>query len=185
MKNNLGTILGGIALVLSLANSYFIYDMSNNKTNDFSTDPTTGAVTDANGGGMGGGNVNQAAPMNNPNVQGPVQATPPAPSGPPTSISFKNMEHDFGNIKQNTENPYEFVFTNTGKNPLVISDAKGSCGCTVPEYPKDPIAPGATGKIRVVYSPGTQEGQQTKNVTITANTEPQQTVISIKANVKK
>lgn len=184
MKNNLGTILGGIALVLSLANSYFLYDMSNNKTNDFSADQTTGVSPDANA-GMNGNMGQQPSPMNNPNVQGPVEATPPAPSGPPTSISFKKMEHDFGNIKQNTENPYEFVFTNTGKNPLVITDAKGSCGCTVPEYPKEPIAPGATGKIRVVYSPGTQEGQQTKNVTITANTEPQQTVISIKANVKK
>ena len=157
-------------MVVSLANSYFIYDLSKGKPADFTTE--------------------QQGPMsaNIPNNGNPADMTnpaPPVPSGPPTSIAFKKMEHDFGNIKQDTENPYEFEFTNTGKNPLIITDAKGSCGCTVPEYPKEPIAPGATGKIRVVYSPGKQEGSQTKNVTVTANTEPQQTIVTIKANVSK
>lgn len=184
MQNNLGAILGGIALVISLGNSYFLYDLSKGET-DETSEVVTETTADPN---MQNGmqqQQNSMSPMDPSMQQQPQPTAPPAPSGPPTTISFKKMEHNFGNIKQNTENPYEFVFTNTGKNPLVITDAKGSCGCTVPEYPKEPIAPGATGKIRVVYSPGEQEGEQTKNVTITANTEPQQTIITIKANVKK
>lgn len=107
----------------------------------------------------------------------------PENTGPKTSIQFAEMEHDFGTIEQNTTNPKTFTFTNTGNEPLIISDAKGSCGCTVPEYPRQPIAPGETGEIKVVYSPGTQANQQTKSVTITANTEPATTVLRIKANV--
>ena len=103
--------------------------------------------------------------------------------GPKTNIQFTEMEHDFGKIEQNTRNPKTFTFTNTGENPLIISDAKGSCGCTVPQYPREPIAPGETGEIEVVYSPGQQKNQQTKTVTITANTEPATTVLRITADV--
>ncbi|HRN42636.1 MAG TPA: DUF1573 domain-containing protein, partial [Vicingus sp.] len=73
--------------------------------------------------------------------------------------------------------------TNTGSEPLIIENASGSCGCTVPTFPKEPIAPGKTGEIEVVYSPGTQQGAQTKTVTITANTEPITTTLNITANV--
>ena len=83
-----------------------------------------------------------------------------------------------------SENKYVFKFVNTGKEPLMISDAKGSCGCTVPEYPKEPIAPGATGEIKVVYKPGAQQGSQTKTVTVTANTDPPQTLLNISADVQ-
>jgi hypothetical protein len=105
------------------------------------------------------------------------------PKMDPTSISFEKMEHDFGTIEQNTTNPYTFTFTNTGTEPLLISDAKGSCGCTVPDYPREPVMPGQQGEIKVVYSPGQQKNMQTKTVTITANTEPATTVLRIKANV--
>lgn len=117
-----------------------------------------------------------AAADNNANVI-------PQNVGPKTSIQFAEMEYDFGTIEQNTTNPKVFTFTNTGNEPLIISDAKGSCGCTVPEYPRQPIAPGESGEIKVVYSPGTQANQQTKSVTITANTEPATTVLRVKANV--
>ncbi|MCG9910257.1 MAG: DUF1573 domain-containing protein [Flavobacteriales bacterium] len=177
MKNNIGTILGAAALAVSLGNSYFIYELSSSKKTKFEPPVANNTTTPLN-------DPNMLNPMQDPNVMPPTEVTPPAPSGPPTAIAFKKMEHDFGNIKQDTENPYSFEFTNTGKNPLIITDAKGSCGCTVPEYPKEPIPPGGKGNIKVVYSPGKQEGQQTKNVTITANTEPQQTVLTIKANVK-
>lgn len=110
---------------------------------------------------------------------------PVKPAGPPTAIAFAQTEHDFGKIKQNTENKHIFKFTNTGSNPLIIQDAKGSCGCTVPKYPKEPIAPGEQGEIEVVYSPGTQKGLQTKTVTLTANTEPNQTTLQIKAEVEE
>jgi len=105
------------------------------------------------------------------------------PSGPVTTIQFKEMAHDFGTIKQDSDNKKIFKFTNTGSEPLIIENAKGSCGCTVPQYPKEPIAPGQTGEIEVVYKPGKQKDQQSKNVTITANTTPANTVLTISANV--
>ncbi len=117
----------------------------------------------------------------NPNVD--QASVVPVNNGPKTTLAFEEMEHDFGTIEQNSRNPKVFSFTNTGSEPLIISNAKGSCGCTVPNYPREPIAPGETGEIEVVYSPGTQKNQQTKTVTITANTEPATTVLRIKANV--
>lgn len=116
----------------------------------------------------------------------PAAPIPPADyNGPLTSMGFAEAAHDFGKIKQDSENKYVFKFTNTGKDPLVITDAVGSCGCTAPDYPKHPIAPGATGEINVVYKPGKQEGMQNKTVTVTANTEPSQTVLRITADVQK
>ena len=68
---------------------------------------------------------------------------------------------------------------------MLIESARGSCGCTVPNYPKQPIPPGQSGEIEVVYSPGKQKGLQTKSVTIIANTEPRTTVLQIKADVEE
>ena len=120
-----------------------------------------------------------------PNVMTPPQPEPVKPSGPPTSVKFEKEEHDFGKVKQDTQNKYKFKFRNTGTNPLIIENAVGSCGCTVPTYPKEPIAPGASGEIEVVYSPGKQKGQQQKTVTVTANTEPKETRVQIKADVQE
>lgn len=100
-------------------------------------------------------------------------------------MAFANSTHDFGKIMQDSDNKYAFKFTNTGNEPLVITNAVGSCGCTVPDYPKHPIKPGETGEIKIEYKPGKQEGMQNKTVTITANTEPAQTVVNITANVQK
>jgi len=105
------------------------------------------------------------------------------PAGPITTMEFEQTDHDFGSIAQDTENTKVFSFTNTGTEPLIIENAKGSCGCTVPEYPKEPIPPGEKGEIKVVYKPGKQKNAQTKNVTITANTLPEKSVLTIKANV--
>jgi hypothetical protein len=104
---------------------------------------------------------------------------------PKTIMSFSKSEHDFGNIKQDTENKHKFTFTNTGNEPLLIESATGSCGCTVPQYPKQPIPPGGTGEIEVEYKPGKQENAQTKTVTIVANTEPRETILRLKAFVQK
>jgi hypothetical protein len=104
---------------------------------------------------------------------------------PKTMVAFKKSEHDFGNVKQDSENKYVFTFTNTGSEPLIIESATGSCGCTVPNYPKQPIPPGGTGDIEVEYKPGKQENAQTKTVTVVANTEPRETVLRIKAFVEK
>ena len=104
--------------------------------------------------------------------------------GPTTSIKFYKMIHDFGTIKQDTKHSHTFYFTNTGSNPLIISSARGSCGCTVPKYPTQPVKPGEQGEINVVFSSGKKKGKQNKSVTLTANTEPQQTKIYIKADVE-
>jgi len=109
----------------------------------------------------------------------------PVDLGPKTTVKFAQYDHDFGTIKQNSENTYVFDFTNTGTEPLLIQSATGSCGCTVPDYPKEPIAPGATGEIKVVYKPGTQKDAQSKTVKVVANTEPKETTLRISANVKE
>lgn len=106
------------------------------------------------------------------------------PSGPKTTIQYEKTEHNFGTIKQNTANETVFTFTNTGTEPLIIDEAKGSCGCTVPDYPKKPVMPGETGEIKVVYSPGTQQGAQQKVITIKANTEPYLTQLKVAATVE-
>lgn len=111
-------------------------------------------------------------------------AVPAEPSRPSTSVKFKEEVHDFGSVKQDTENAYSFEFTNTGVEPLVIENAKGSCGCTVPNYPKEPIMPGESATIDVVYKPGKQQGPQQKTVTVTANTDPKNTVVKISADVQ-
>ncbi|HBH06124.1 MAG TPA: DUF1573 domain-containing protein [Flavobacteriales bacterium] len=117
------------------------------------------------------------------------QAPAPKPSVldgmPKTKIAFKEAKFDFGTINQDTENEHVFAFTNTGKEPLLIESATGSCGCTVPEYPKKPIAPGESEEIRVVYKPGKQKGKQSKTITIIANTEPKDTRLILTADVKE
>ena len=98
-------------------------------------------------------------------------------------IEFSKETHDYGNIKYGGEPYCNFEFKNTGDEPLIISNAKGSCGCTVPEWPKEPIAPGAKGVIRVKYDTN-RPGPINKNVTITSNAlnEPNK-VIRIKGEV--
>lgn len=83
-------------------------------------------------------------------------------------IEFEKMEHDYGTIDQGANGATEFRFTNTGTEPLIISNAKGSCGCTVPEWPKEPIAPGASSSIKVKYDTK-RVGPISKTVTITSN----------------
>ncbi|WP_106794495.1 DUF1573 domain-containing protein [Aquimarina sp. Aq78] len=98
-------------------------------------------------------------------------------------MTFTKTEHDFGTINEGDVVEHKFAFTNTGKAPLVIVSAKGSCGCTVPEWPKDPIAPGATGEMLVKFNSNGKPNQQTKQVTITANTETGKEILKIKAMV--
>lgn len=102
-----------------------------------------------------------------------------------TSIEYVETTHDFGNVKYPGEYLYTFKFKNTGNLPLIIESATASCGCTVPNKPEDPILPGEVGEMDVIFRP--KEGQQgqpvTKKVTVTANTDPQQSYLEISANV--
>lgn len=100
-------------------------------------------------------------------------------------MTFKKDLHDFGKMKQGEKKEYIFEFTNTGSEDLVIDYAAGSCGCTVPDWPKKPIAPGATGKIKVEFDSTDKFGQEETEVTIMANTEPIVTSIKVKAEVEE
>lgn len=101
-----------------------------------------------------------------------------------TLIQFEKEIHDFGDIKEEAGSvTYFFKFKNTGNNKLTITNAKGSCGCTVPEYPLEPIEVGQSGTIKVVFDPKGKPGPQTKYVTITSNTQPQELRLVIRANV--
>jgi hypothetical protein len=96
---------------------------------------------------------------------------------------FENETIDYGTIPHNADGKREFVFTNNGNKPLIITNAQGSCGCTVPTYPKEPIAPGAKAVIGVKYATD-RVGAFTKTVTLTSNAEGQASkVLTIKGTV--
>ena len=92
-------------------------------------------------------------------------------------------KHDFGEIIQGESVEYQFKFSNTGNAPLVITNAKGSCGCTVPDWPKQAIAPGETEYLRVTYDSKGRKGPFNKKVTITANTLPNTNILYITGDV--
>ncbi|MEY2971531.1 MAG: hypothetical protein RL738_372 [Bacteroidota bacterium] len=98
-------------------------------------------------------------------------------------LTFANESHDFGSINEGDVVETEFRFTNTGKGPLIISSAQGSCGCTVPEYPNAPVAPGEEGVIKVSFNSAGKPNQQSKTVTLTTNAVPSTKVLTITANV--
>ena len=118
----------------------------------------------------------------------PAEAT--IPVGPLTSVEFEETEFNFGEIMEGEKIVHVFKFKNTGSEPLVISKAEGSCGCTVPDWPREPIAVGKTGEIKVQYDSRGKgalksEGGRSENkrVTITANTDPVTSYIYIKGTV--
>ncbi|MEQ1734074.1 MAG: DUF1573 domain-containing protein [Bacteroidia bacterium] len=98
-------------------------------------------------------------------------------------IAFDKDVHDFGTIEQGANGTYEFKFKNTGKEPLIISNAQGSCGCTVPVWPKEPVKPYESSVIKVTYDTK-RVGAFTKTVTLTSNAKSTPTkVITIKGVV--
>ncbi len=99
-------------------------------------------------------------------------------------FKFEVEEYNFGTIKQGDKASYDFTFVNSGKEPLIITEAHGSCGCTVPSYPKEPIAKGAKGVIHVEFNSTGKQGQITKTVTIASNAKSGSKVLYIKGNVE-
>jgi hypothetical protein len=98
-------------------------------------------------------------------------------------IKFEEEVFDFGKITQGEKVSHAFAFKNVGKKNLIISGASGSCGCTVPEWPKEPIKPGEGGSINVVFSSEGKSGMQEKTVTVVTNCEPATRVIRIKTEI--
>lgn len=134
----------------------------------------------------GKGGVAAAAPSiapvrNNAATPAPTEK----PDGPLPAFAFEEDIHDFGTIKDGDVVEHVFTFVNTGDAPLIISDAKGSCGCTVPEKPTAPIPVGGTGELKVKFNSKNKPGVQNKTVTVTANTWPTTHRLRIKANVLK
>ncbi|MDC3366678.1 DUF1573 domain-containing protein [Flavobacteriaceae bacterium] len=99
-------------------------------------------------------------------------------------MTFDKVVHDFGTINEGDKVTTVFNFTNTGNEDLIIVDARGSCGCTVPQYPKNTaIAPGATGEITVSFDSSNKPGNQQKSVTLSANTASGREMLRIKSQV--
>lgn len=94
-------------------------------------------------------------------------------------IKFDEESHDFGKVTEGEKVSYSFKFTNAGKKPLIITSAVASCGCTVPEWPKTPVLPGKTGEIAVVFNSAGKKGLQDKQITVSANTNPPQSVVHL------
>jgi len=116
----------------------------------------------------------------------PAAATPvkeEKPEGPLPVFTFGETEHDFGTINEGDVVEHTFKFTNNGEAPLIIQNATGSCGCTVPTWSKEPIPVGGEGVITAKFNSKGKPNVQNKTVTITANTWPKQTRLKIKALV--
>jgi len=118
------------------------------------------------------------------------QAAPATPAAENwnSGIEFEKETHDYGTIKNGADGTCEFKFKNIGKEPITITNAKGSCGCTVPEWPKEPIAPGKSSSVKVSYD-SKRAGAINKNITLTVqNSAKDKTatkMLYIKGNVEQ
>ena len=129
-------------------------------------------------GGQNGQETISADVVNNPN-----SASGAGKTGSLPVIQFEELEHDFGRIIEGETVSYTFKFTNTGKSDLIIAEVTTSCGCTVPSYPKTPIRPGEGGVVKVAFNSNGKRGFQSKNIMVASNTQPNTTVVRIKAQV--
>ncbi len=122
-----------------------------------------------------------------PPVPAPQQAAPVAAPDPDAGVfkfSDKDNTHDYGEVPEGPTAEYDFEFKNTGKKPIIITEAHGSCGCTVPKWPTEPILPKKKGVIHVTYNTDHRTGPISKEVTITSNASEKQTVLHIRGTVK-
>jgi hypothetical protein len=131
-----------------------------------------------------GGMILSANAQENKETDKTAPATPAAPVNPNAAeMTFEKEMHDYGTIKQGADGTYEFKFTNTGNEPLIITTARGSCGCTIPTYPKEPIMKGQSAVIKVSYDTK-RVGPFAKTVTIESNAKTNPKILSIKGVVE-
>ncbi|MFD0751377.1 DUF1573 domain-containing protein [Mucilaginibacter calamicampi] len=97
----------------------------------------------------------------------------------PAIIKFNEESHDFGKITEGEKVTYSFKFYNGSMQPLIITNAVASCGCTTPNWPKTPVLPGKEGVISVTFNSAGKQGLQDKQITVTANTDPAQSVVHL------
>ena len=125
-------------------------------------------------------NAQQPAVPTQPTTPTVTPTPPPNPNAP--DIKFVSDTHDYGTINKGADGNCSFAFTNTGKEPLILSNVRSSCGCTTPSWTKDPVLPGKTGKIDVHYDTN-RLGQISKSITVTSNAKTSTVVLMIKGNV--
>ena len=118
-------------------------------------------------------------------IRMPVSAVDPVDTVNVAKFDFEETTYNFGTIQEGKFVEHAYKFTNSGTIPLIIKDATATCGCTVPKWPKEPVPPGGTGEISVKFNTMKKTENQSKPVTITANTYPSKTVIRIEGYVIK
>ncbi len=124
-----------------------------------------------------GGEYNIDNPANADNPDANVDGLP--------IIELEETEYNFGTVIQGEKVAHSFVFTNTGDGNLVISNVKASCGCTVPKWTKEPVKPGKTGTIELVFDSSNRDGKQTKTAKVYSNTSPNITELVIRCEIIK
>ena len=189
MENKENLILGGMA-VMALWLSVLTYSVFFSS----SASADTLAATRALGTSVATAPTPDATAAINPSTGQPAikptdtNTQPQQPEVDPATAAnavFAENEFDFGTLEEGEKVEHVFKFENTSTNPLTISNARGSCGCTVPEWPREPIAPGESGEIKVKFDSKGKKGKQNKTVTITANTIPANTILTISSDVIK
>jgi len=113
----------------------------------------------------------------------PAEVPETKPEGPLPVMQFETLEHDFGTIKDGDVVEHTYKIKNTGEAPLIIQSASPSCGCTVPDYSKEPIPAGGEGFVKAKFDSKGKTNAQNKTITVTANTWPKQTTLRFKAMV--
>ncbi|MCC6463428.1 MAG: DUF1573 domain-containing protein [Saprospiraceae bacterium] len=129
-----------------------------------------------------GESVKEIRDGNGPNssmVRNPASANLPLDTNQLARITYAESEFEFGEVKEGDIVEHQFKFTNTGKVPLIILNARSSCGCTIPEWPHDPVPPGASGVITAKFNTEGKIREQKKLIYITANTYPNETKVAL------
>lgn len=126
--------------------------------------------------------TNAASKVKQQNIVDAVKRDNDISKGAPV-ISFDRVEHDFGTVNEGDLVETSFVITNTGKSDLVVTDAQVTCGCTVPVWPKKPVAPGESAEIKVKFDTSGKPNKQSKSVTLFTNTERGREVLKLKGYV--
>jgi hypothetical protein len=126
-------------------------------------------------------NTVQAVPATPP----PVQNATPAPENPNApELKLVTDNHDFGTVQEGPQAKFDFDFTNEGKEPLILQNVQASCGCTTPEWPKEPIMPGKKAKITAIYNTQGRPGPFTKTITVTSNAKTPTKTLTIRGTVE-
>jgi hypothetical protein len=118
-------------------------------------------------------------------VNNPATASATQPEVKPPEMTFEKTTHHFGEIIEGEKVSFVFRFTNTGGSDLVIASAQGSCGCTVPEFTREPIKPGGKGELKVTFDSSGRAGMQSKTITVISNGVPATRVLTVSAEVKR